>query len=129
MDCPFMPGRFHDSPPVTPIDVPISGVGVVYTTGCDAVHETGVGPFYAGGLTFGPATAPPFKPWWVAYTKAIAEGKMNHWHDASFKYGYEAGVQDGKKSRQTEIDSLKRAFSAADAQLDRIREVIDEGFE
>ena len=113
MDCPFMPGRFHESPPTTPINVPLSGVGTVYTTG--------------GGAFYSPPVADP--PWWVAYTKAIAEGKMNHWHDASFKYGYEAGVQDGKKSRQTEIDSLKRAFSAADAQLDRIRDVIEEGFE
>jgi len=118
MDCPFMPGRFHESPPVTPITVPLSGIGSIYSTG---------GGAFFTGIDLGSVHTDP--PWWAAYTKAVADGRIDHWHDASFMYGYEAGVQDGKKSRQTEIDSLKRAFSAADAQLDRIRDVIDEGFE
>ena len=108
-----MPGRSHESPPVTPINVPLSGVGTVYTTG--------VGAFYS------PPVADP--PWWVAYTKAISERKMDRWHDASFKYGYEAGVRDGEKSCQDMIASISRRFDAADAKLDRIRDVIDEGFE
>jgi len=108
-----MPGRFHESPPMTPINVPLSGVGTVYTTG--------VGAFYS------PPVADP--PWWVAYTKAISERKMDRWHDASFKYGYEAGVRDGEKSCQDMIARISRRFDAADAQLDRIRDVIDEGFE
>jgi hypothetical protein len=92
----------------------------------EKIAMSGHTQIYCTGVAF---TRAPDPPWWLAYTRAINEHRGDHsmtWHDASFKYGYEAGVSDandqiGRLRRR--IDELQELAEVAERRLKTICEI------